>query len=213
MQASALEDCASGEHAKVTLAEQHRMNARIMAFPSEALYGGALRAHPAVADRAIDAAPLEVVDTAGRGFEEETPEGSDSRQNPGEAELAASEVARLLALGLAPADVAVISPYDAQVQRLRQLLASEVERGLEVDTVDGFQGREKEAVVVSLVRSNDRGEVGFLADVRRMNVALTRARAKLVVVGDGATISSHPFYAGFLRHAERTGAWRSAWER
>ena len=114
---------------------------------------------------------------------------------------------------VAPGDLAVISPYDAQVQRLRQLLAAEVERGLEVDTVDGFQGREKEAVVVSLVRSNDRGEVGFLSDVRRMNVALTRARAKLVVVGDGATISSHPFYADFLRHAERTGAWRSAWER
>jgi hypothetical protein len=202
-----------GEAARVTLAEQHRMNARIMAFPSEALYAGALRAHPAVADRAVDGAPLEVVDTAGRGFEEETPEGSDSKQNPGEADLVASEVRRVLALGLPPGEVAVISPYDAQVQRLRQLLAAEVENGLEVDTVDGFQGREKEAVIVSLVRSNDGGEVGFLADVRRMNVALTRARSKLVVVGDGATVSRHAFYDRFLRHAEATGAWRSAWER
>jgi hypothetical protein len=202
-----------GPAARVTLAEQHRMNARIMAFPSAALYGGALRAHPAVADRAVDDAPLEVVDTSGRGLEEETPAGSDSKQNPGEAELVAAEVARLLALGVAADAVAVISPYDAQVQRLRQLLAGEVERGLEVDTVDGFQGREKEAVVVSLVRSNDAGEVGFLADVRRMNVALTRARAKLVVVGDGATVARHPFYDAFLRHAEATGAWRSAWER
>jgi superfamily I DNA and/or RNA helicase len=197
----------------VTLAEQHRMNARIMAFPSEALYGGALRAHPAVRDRAVDDAPLEVVDTAGRGFEDETPEGSDSKQNPGEAELVSEEVARLRALGLPPEAIAVISPYDAQVQRIRQLLSVEVERGLEVDTVDGFQGREKEAVIVSLVRSNDAGEVGFLADVRRMNVALTRARAKLVVVGDGATVSRHPFYASFIRHAEEAGAWRSAWER
>jgi superfamily I DNA and/or RNA helicase len=82
-----------------------------------------------------------------------------------------------------------------------------------VDTVDGFQGREKEAVIVSLVRANEAGEVGFLADVRRMNVALTRARAKLVVVGDGATVSRHPFYERFLRHAEASGAWRSAWER
>ncbi len=202
-----------GPAARVTLAEQHRMNARIMAFPSEALYGGALRAHPAAAGRAIDDAPLELVDTAGRGFEEETPPGSDSKHNPGEADLVASEVARLLALGLGPEAIAVISPYDGQVQRLRQVLALEVERGLEVDTVDGFQGREKEAVIVSLVRSNDAGEVGFLADVRRMNVALTRARAKLVVIGDGATISRHPFYEKFLRHAEATGAWRSAWER
>ncbi len=202
-----------GDAAKVTLAEQHRMNARIMAFPSEALYAGKLRAHPAVAERAIDAAPLEVVDTAGRGFEEGTPEGSDSRHNEGEAGLAAAEVARVLALGVPPSEIAVISPYDAQVQRLRQLLAAEVERGLEIDTVDGFQGREKEAVIVSLVRSNDAGEVGFLADVRRMNVAITRARSKLVVVGDGATVARHPFYERFLKHAQESGAWRSAWER
>jgi ATP-dependent RNA/DNA helicase IGHMBP2 len=202
-----------GDAVKVTLVEQHRMNERIMRFPSDALYGGALRAHPDVASHAIDGAPLEVVDTAGRGFEEETPPGSDSKLNAGEAEAAAAEVARILALGLPPGDVAVISPYDGQVQRLRQLLAAQVEAGLEVDTVDGFQGREKEAVVVSLVRSNEAGEVGFLSDVRRMNVALTRARKKLVVVGDGATVSRHPFYEAFFRHAEAAGAWRSAFDR
>ncbi|HYG70239.1 MAG TPA: AAA domain-containing protein, partial [Anaeromyxobacteraceae bacterium] len=139
-----------GDAAKVTLAEQHRMNERIMRFPSDALYAGALRAHPAVAGWALDDAPLELVDTAGRGFEEETPEGSDSKANAGEAELAAAEVERVLALGVAPADVAVISPYDAQVQRLRALLSARLDEGLEVDTVDGFQGREKEAVIVSL---------------------------------------------------------------
>ena len=202
-----------GGEGRVTLAEQHRMNARIMAFPSQMLYGGRLRAHPAVAGWAVDDAPFELIDTAGRGFEEEIPEGSDSRQNAGEAELAAAEVARVLALGVAPGEVAVISPYDAQVQRLRQLLAGHLDRGLEVDTVDGFQGREKDAVIVSLVRSNDQGEVGFLADVRRMNVAMTRARKKLVVIGDGATVSRHPFYESLIRHAEQAGAWRSAWER
>ena len=201
-----------GDAVKVTLAEQHRMNALIMRYPSEALYGGLLRAHPAVADHALDDRPLEFIDTAGRGFEDETPEGSDSKQNPGEAELVAAQVERVLALGVAPADVAVISPYDAQVQRLRQLLAGRLDEGLEVDTVDGFQGREKEAVLVSLTRSNDQGEVGFLADVRRMNVAVTRARKKLVVVGDGATVARHPFYEGFLRHAQEIGGWRSAWE-
>jgi ATP-dependent RNA/DNA helicase IGHMBP2 len=202
-----------GDAVKVTLTEQHRMNEVIMRFPSEALYGGALRAHPSVAHHALDDAPLEVIDTSGRGFEESTPEGSDSRENDGEARLCAAEVERVLALGVAPADVAVISPYDGQVQRLRALLSARIEQGLEVDTVDGFQGREKEAVVVSLTRANESGEVGFLADVRRMNVALTRARKKLVVVGDGATVARHPFYERFLRHAQATGAWRSAWDR
>jgi superfamily I DNA and/or RNA helicase len=202
-----------GAAAGVMLAEQHRMNRAIMRYPSEALYGGALRAHPDVADHAIDDRPLLFVDTAGRGFEDESPEGSDSRHNPGEAALAAREVEGILALGVAPGDVAVISPYDAQVQRLRQLLAARLDEGLEVDTVDGFQGREKEAVVVSLVRSGESGEIGFLADVRRMNVAVTRARKKLVVVGDSATVSRHPFYEGFVRHAQECGGWVSAWER
>jgi len=202
-----------GALALAPLAEQHRMNEVIMRYPSEALYGGTLRAHPAVASHALDGLPLLFVDTAGRGFEEETPEGSDSKHNPGEAELAAREVERVLSLGVEPADVAVISPYDAQVQRLREILSARIEEGLEVDTVDGFQGREKEAVIVSLVRSNDGGEVGFLADVRRMNVAITRARKKLVVVGDSATVCRHDFYAGFVRHAEAVGGWASAWER
>ena len=204
---------AHGEAAMVTLAEQRRMNEAIMSFPSRALYGGRLRAHPSVAGWKLDEEPLLFVDTAGTGFEEGTPEGSESRHNEGEAALVVREVERVLALGVAPCDVAVISPYDAQVQRLRQLLAAQVDEGLEVDTVDGFQGREKEAVVVSLVRSNDTGEVGFLSDVRRMNVAITRARKKLVVVGDSATVARHPFYEAFVRHAQETGAWVSAWGR
>jgi hypothetical protein len=84
----------------------------------------------------------------------------------------------------------VIAPYSAQVRLLRE--KQEIP-GLEIDSVDGFQGREKEAVVLSLVRSNVEGEVGFLADVRRMNVALTRARRKLLIVGDSATLGCHPF--------------------
>ncbi len=204
---------AHGAAAMVTLAEQRRMNEAIMRFPSEALYGGRLRAHPSVAGWRLDEEPFLFVDTAGTGFEEGAPEGSESRHNEGEADLVVREVERVLALGLSPADLAVISPYDAQVQRIRQLLAARVEEGLEVDTVDGFQGREKEAVVVSLVRSNDDGEVGFLADVRRMNVAITRARKKLVVIGDSATVARHPFYERFVRHAQETGAWASAWGR
>ena len=204
---------AHGDAVMVTLLEQRRMNETIMKFPSRAMYGGRLRAHPSVAGWKLDEEPLLFVDTAGTGFEEGTPEGSDSRHNEGEAALVAREVERVLALGVTPGDVAVISPYDAQVQRLRQVLAARVEQGLEVDSVDGFQGREKEAVVVSLVRSNDLGEVGFLSDVRRMNVAITRARKKLVVVGDSATVARHPFYEAFVRHAQETGTWVSAFER
>ena len=195
--------------AMVTLEEQHRMNEQIMRYPSDAFYGGRLRAHPAVAHHCIDDRPLVFIDTAGRGFEDDTPEDSESRRNEGEAGLAAGEVRKLLAL-LPQEDIAVISPYDAQVQRVRGLLADVP--AVEVDTVDGFQGREKDAIVLTLVRSNDAGELGFLADLRRINVAITRARKKLVVIGDGATLARHPFYDGFLRYAQALGAWVSAWE-
>jgi superfamily I DNA and/or RNA helicase len=84
-------------------------------------------------------------------------------------------------------------------------------RGLEVGTVDGFQGREKEAIVVDLVRSNDEHSLGFLSDIRRMNVALTRARRLLVVVGESGTLSGHPYYRAFMEHAEQVGGWLSAW--
>ncbi|HEY2030744.1 MAG TPA: AAA domain-containing protein [Myxococcales bacterium] len=195
--------------ARVTLAEQHRMNAKIMHYPSVALYQGKLRAHPAIAGHSIDDTPFELIDTAGRGFEEATPEDSDSKLNEGEAELAAAQVGRLLGV-LAPGQVAVIAPYDAQVQRIRQLLSDLPD--VEVDTVDGFQGREKDAVVVSLVRSNESGELGFLADIRRVNVAITRARKKLIVIGDSATVARHAFFAGLWTYAEEIGGWRSAWD-
>ena len=83
---------------------------------------------------------------------------------------------------------------------------------MEIDSVDGFQGREKEAVVISLVRSNREGNVGFLAETRRMNVALTRARRKLIVIGDSATITAHPFYVRLIDYFEQIGAYHSVWE-
>jgi superfamily I DNA and/or RNA helicase len=103
----------------------------------------------------------------------------------------------------------VIAPYSAQVRRLREMLPLP---GLEIDSVDGFQGREKEAVVVSLVRSNREGEIGFLADVRRTNVALTRARRKLLVVGDSATLAVLPFYRRLFEYFESIGAYHTVWE-
>jgi ATP-dependent RNA/DNA helicase IGHMBP2 len=103
----------------------------------------------------------------------------------------------------------VIAPYSAQVKLLRDLLPVP---GLEIDSVDGFQGREKEAVVYSMVRSNPEGEVGFLADVRRTNVALTRARRKLIVIGDSATLAHHPFYQRLFTYYEEFGAYGSVWD-
>jgi superfamily I DNA and/or RNA helicase len=199
------------------LREQHRMHAQIMAFPSRELYGSELRAHPRVAGHTLDELPgvnagrppLSFIDTAGKGFEDEAGEDGESRRNPLEAALVAREVQALLSSGLSPAQVSVIAPYDAQVQTLRALLPFP---DLEVDTVDGFQGRENEAVVVSLTRSNPNGEVGFLADIRRMNVAITRARRHLLVVGDSATVSSHPFYRRFVDHVTLCGGYVSAWE-
>ena len=106
-------------------------------------------------------------------------------------------------------DIAVIAPYAAQVRRLRELLPVP---GLEIDSVDGFQGREKEAVVLSLVRSNVEGEIGFLADLRRTNVALTRARRKLLVIGDSATLAVLPFYGRLFDYFEAIGAYHTVWE-
>ena len=114
-----------------------------------------------------------------------------------------AEVGRLLRRGLAPAQLAVITPYEAQARLLRAQLSTARAQGLEVGTVDGFQGREKEAIVVDLVRTNPDRQLGFLSDIRRMNVALTRAKRFLLVVGDSATLGGHPYYDAFLRTAER----------
>ena len=111
--------------------------------------------------------------------------------------------------GVAPGQIGVITPYAAQARLLREKLPLD---DLEIDTVDGFQGREKEAIVISLVRSNERGEIGFLSDLRRMNVAMTRARRKLLIIGDSATLASDPFYARLIAHFEAQAAYHSVWE-
>jgi superfamily I DNA and/or RNA helicase len=120
-----------------------------------------------------------------------------------------TKVRALLEAGVRASEIGVITPYAAQVRLLREKLSVE---GLEIDTVDGFQGREKEAIVISMVRSNDIGEIGFLSDLRRMNVAMTRARRKLIVIGDSATLSADPFYARLIEYFEGQGAYRTVWE-
>jgi len=206
------------------LTEQHRMHEDIMRWPSQASYDGRLVAHPSVAAALLalpgddgartsrPAQPLDVIDTAGAGFDEESPPQSPSKENPGEARLVALLVDDLVQAGLSAADIGVITPYAAQSARLQAQLAALVDAGLEVDSVDGFQGREKEAILVSAVRSNVDGEVGFVADARRLNVALTRAKKKLIVIADSATLSSDAGWRSLFDDAIARGCYRSVFE-
>jgi superfamily I DNA and/or RNA helicase len=209
-----------GQQAAHLLSVQYRMNSAIMDFSSRQFYDGSLiadesvRDHllselPDIASSELTSRPVEFIDTAGASYDEELEPDGESRLNHGEARLIQRKVNELIEAGLSETAIAVIAPYAAQVRLLREMLKAE---RLEIDTVDGFQGREKEAVLISLVRSNAEGQIGFLADVRRMNVALTRARRKLLVVGDSATISSHLFYRELLDYFESIEAYRTVWE-
>jgi ATP-dependent RNA/DNA helicase IGHMBP2 len=207
------------ENLQTLLRVQYRMNKEIMGFSSAQFYENKLVAHASVQDHSLldiphvsptglTGARLVFVDTAGTNFNETWNELMDSRENEGEAQLVLKLWNELAEAGVKPHWAALISPYAAQVRHLRH----QVPQGLEVGTVDGFQGREKEVILLSLVRSNDQGEVGFLSDTRRMNVAMTRARRLLVVVGDSATIGRHRFYESFLDYVQTHGEHRSAWE-
>jgi len=209
-----------GDGLSQRLSQQYRMHASIMQFSSDQFYESSLIADATVRDHLLchlpnvgendfTSQPVEFIDTAGAGFDEELEPDGESRLNSREADLVRRQVEAVIEAGLAPADIAVIAPYAAQVRRLKEVLCRE---RLEIDTVDGFQGREKEAVFISLVRSNQHGEIGFLADTRRMNVALTRARRKLTVVGDSATIGAHLFYRQLIEYFEAIGAYHTVWE-
>jgi ATP-dependent RNA/DNA helicase IGHMBP2 len=199
---------------------QYRMHTNIMTFSSGEFYensleadasveGHLLRDLPGIIENELTTSPVHFIDTAGASFDEAVEPDGESRLNPQEAEVVVRKVLELIDSGVKPAQIAVIAPYAAQVRLLREYLKLP---DLEIDSVDGFQGREKEAVVVSLVRSNSDGDIGFLGDVRRMNVALTRARRKLVVIGDSATVTNHPFYQRMIEYFESIAAYHSIWE-
>jgi len=209
-----------GDRITRRLGVQYRMHEQIMQFSSQEFYASSLiadesvRGHllrdlPGIQGSDLTEHPLTFLDTAGAGWDEELEPDGESRRNLAEAACVLKMVDQLVDAGLSPAEIALIAPYAAQVRWLRSH-SRHVE--LEIDTVDGFQGREKEAVVISLVRSNPAGEIGFLGDTRRMNVALTRARRKLIVVGDSATLGGHPFYADLFAYFEQLQAYRSVWE-
>ncbi|CAE6428013.1 unnamed protein product [Rhizoctonia solani] len=189
-----------------------RMHKKIADFPSETLYGSALISHESVASHLlrdlpgvstdqglaeVTSEPVVFFDTAGCEFYERADsEGrgdEGSRSNENEATLVKKWVEELVSVGLAPAQIAIITPYQAQVTLLVSMLRP-VYPELEIGTVDGMQGREKDAVILSLVRSNDKREVGFLKEKRRLNVAMTRPRRHLCVVGDSSTVEKGGAY-------------------
>lgn len=207
----------------VLLEEQYRMNTAIMGYSSKVFYQNKLSAHESVADKVlfVNDAPLEFIDTAGCGFNEKQ-EGT-SLSNREEAEFVLKHLSRYISeLKLKYSTesfpyIAVVSPYKTQVTILRELLLEHdflnmYKNKIAINTVDSFQGQERDIVYISLTRSNDEGNIGFLSDTRRMNVALTRAKKKLVVVGDSATIASLGFYADFIKYAEDLNMYHSAWE-
>ncbi|KAG6612050.1 DNA-binding protein SMUBP-2 [Phytophthora cinnamomi] len=212
---------------------QYRMHEDISEWSSQAMYKGELKSFKGVAKRKLHELPhvkitkddelldatLLLLDTAGCELEEDANDEDDrsqsilqlSKSNEGEARVVARHVRALLESGLKEDEVAVITPYNKQVQTLKALLLESYPK-LEIRSVDGFQGCEKEAVVMSLVRSNASRQVGFLADDRRMNVAITRAKRHVAVVCDTDTISSHKFLAVLVKHFEKLGEYRSAQE-
>jgi ATP-dependent RNA/DNA helicase IGHMBP2 len=219
-----LEKCvALHPEAVVLLEEQYRMNELIMGYSSTIFYEDKLKAHASVAKHLLFTAdtPLAFVDTAGCGFDEVT--AGTSTTNPEEAALLFKHLTQLVTELSTHYDpkhfptVAVISPYKQQVELMKeQLIHSPALQALSgkisVNTIDSFQGQERDIVYISMTRSNTENKIGFLSDIRRMNVAMTRARKKLVVVGDSATLSQFPFYADFIAYAEQKNAYQSAWE-
>jgi len=205
------------------LEEQYRMNEIIMGYSSQVFYNNQLKAHGSVAHHLLFTSdkPLAFVDTAGCGFDERS-EGT-STTNPEEASFLFKHLTQLvaeLAAYYQPENlptIAVISPYKQQVELLKeQLLHSPALQlygnRIAVNTIDSFQGQERDIVYIGMTRSNTENKIGFLSDIRRMNVAMTRARKKLVVIGDSGTLSQLSFYANFISYAEQHDAYQSAWE-
>ena len=215
------------------LTVQYRMHEQIMAFSSEQFYDGQLEAHKSVRHAGLSAydesfapdLPVEFLDTAGLGYLEITIPESRSTANPEEADLLLKRLAQLLE----PYDqteheqdlltIGVIAPYRAQINYLKDAIEENGDlngllqhRMLSVGTVDSFQGQERDIIAISLTRSNNHGEIGFLSDIRRMNVGMTRARRKLLIVGDSSTLCSNPFFMDLLAYVKRIGGYRTACE-
>lgn len=194
---------------------QYRMNDEIMRFSSEWFYGGMLQSAPEVKYRSIldFDTPIEWINTEEMDCNEEFVGENYGRINKPEAELSIAQLKeyitkigreRFLSERI---DVGLISPYKAQVQYLRRLVRNDAffkpyRQAITINTVDGFQGQERDVILISLVRANEEGQIGFLNDLRRMNVAITRARMKLIILGDASTLTRHAFYKKLYGYIE-----------
>jgi ATP-dependent RNA/DNA helicase IGHMBP2 len=181
---------------------QYRMRPVIAGFSSNYFYNSLLLTAEHLQNTGTD---ICFIDTAGSGYNEIYGPDGTSLQNEGELRI----VQKLLETeSLDPLKTALISPYSGQVAAAKEVLPKQ----LRISTIDSFQGQEKETIIVSLVRSNDDGDIGFLKDYRRMNVAITRAKEQLFVIGDSATIGADVFYNSFLTYIEQKGTYRTVWE-
>jgi len=208
------------------LKTQYRMNEKIMNFSSRYFYKNGLIADEKVKHWGIipDDSIVEFIDTSGCGFDETLNPQSKSIYNTQEAELLVQHLDDYLKLIHAIGwendiqDIGIISPYMAQVDLIKnylfkqQFISRDRTSHLNINTIDSFQGQERDIIYISLVRSNDKGNIGFLSDIRRINVAMTRARKKLVIIGDTATIGQHQFYSKLIDYANEIGAYRHAYE-
>jgi superfamily I DNA and/or RNA helicase len=217
----------TSKHERFTamLEVQYRMHEAIMTFPSRYFYHDKLVAHGSVKSvlLAPNQSPVDFIDTAGAGYQESQDPETLSRYNEEEARLLIERVEALVnEIGTTAwlehnFTLGIITPYRAQVDYLNKLADSSaildsLKSLISINTVDAFQGQERDVIAISFVRSNEKSEVGFLGDIRRTNVAMTRARKKLIMIGDSATLGSHPFYLELLDYVQQQGFYRSSFE-
>ena len=197
---------------------QYRMHESIAKFPSDWFYQGQLKSAPSVGFRSILSyeAPMVWLDTSDLEYNEQATADLSGRYNNEEAKFIVkaledyTEEVGIKRIQDERIDFGLISPYKNQVQRLRQLVKQSaglkpIKKSITINTIDGFQGQERDVVLISLVRSNEEGNIGFLRELRRMNVAITRAKMKLIIVGAADTLTRHPFYKKLYEYVERDG--------
>ncbi|XP_053208165.1 DNA-binding protein SMUBP-2-like [Panonychus citri] len=208
------------DHEKVVrmLTVQYRMHKKIMEWPSQSFYSNKLTAHQSVENQSMseisnlsDCPPLLLIDTAGCDMQELYQKSSVSNGNEYEASIAAIYVDYLIDKGVKPQHIGIITPYNLQIELIKLRLHRN-HPDVEIRSVDGFQGREKEVIILSLVRSNAKKATGFLREYRRINVAVTRAKKHLVVICDSDTVSAETHISSLIDHLKINGKVKSAYE-